>query len=235
MDLFAFIHASDPTNVRVVEREREVDEPWPLDTTVGRTVPLLQVAPNRADSELEASVERLLMKVVVAPKRSKWIPPGRLLVGAVLNVEVKVMAIPTLPFVTASVSTTLECEDEDHTDSVAEPNLGTIGAPQSFIISLDSSHHSGLTIAEAKVDSLVRSYTPVMTTATTVTSMVDSTLVAKDGTVKPSLFATDSYSAGGADPNTGVFSNLSGSDFLVGGIRTVIDPDTDLQKVYVPQ
>ncbi|GKF91941.1 hypothetical protein Tco_0275642, partial [Tanacetum coccineum] len=40
---------------------------------------------------------------------------------------------------------------------------------------------------------------------------------------------------GRADPNTGVFSDLSGSKFLVGGIRTVIDPNTDLQKVYVPQ
>ncbi|GKG44610.1 hypothetical protein Tco_0486048, partial [Tanacetum coccineum] len=28
---------------------------------------------------------------------------------------------------------------------------------------------------------------------------------------------------------------LSGSDFLVSGIRTVINPDTDLQKTYVPQ
>nr|GFC71821.1 hypothetical protein [Tanacetum cinerariifolium] len=31
------------------------------------------------------------------------------------------------------------------------------------------------------------------------------------------------------------FFDLSGSDFLVGGIRIVIDPDSNLQKVYVPQ
>ncbi|GJT19056.1 hypothetical protein Tco_0877762 [Tanacetum coccineum] len=67
----------------------------------------------------------------------------------------------------ASVSTTSERKDRDHTDSVAEPNLRTIGA---------------LT-----------------------------------------------------DPIIGVFSDLTGSDFLVGVIRTVINPDTDLQKVYVPQ
>nr|GEW23188.1 hypothetical protein [Tanacetum cinerariifolium] len=59
MDPFDFIHAADPTKVRVVEREREVDEPRLLNTTVGRTIPLLPVAPGRADSELEASVERL--------------------------------------------------------------------------------------------------------------------------------------------------------------------------------
>nr|GFA65412.1 hypothetical protein [Tanacetum cinerariifolium] len=67
---------------------------------------------------------------------------------------------------------------------------------------------------EAEVDSLVRSSTPIMTTATTVTSTVDSTLVAKEKPVKPSLFAADSSSVGGADPNTGVFSDLTGSDFL---------------------
>nr|GFA75166.1 hypothetical protein [Tanacetum cinerariifolium] len=69
-------------------------------------------------------------------------------------------------------------EDEDHTDVVAEPNLCTIGAPQRFVISLNSSHHSGPTIAEAKVDSLVRSSAHIMTIATIVTPMVDSALVA---------------------------------------------------------
>ncbi|GJZ64937.1 hypothetical protein Tco_0621633 [Tanacetum coccineum] len=59
MDIFAFIHTPDPTKVRVVKRERNEDEPRLLDTTIGRTVPLLPVAPDRADSELGASVERL--------------------------------------------------------------------------------------------------------------------------------------------------------------------------------
>nr|GEW81573.1 hypothetical protein [Tanacetum cinerariifolium] len=39
----------------------------------------------------------------------------------------------------------------------------------------------------------------------------------------------------GIDLATGGFVDLSGSDFLVGGIRTVTSLDTDLQKVYVPQ
>nr|GEW88767.1 hypothetical protein [Tanacetum cinerariifolium] len=410
MDLFTFIHAPDPTKVRVVEREREVDEPRLLDTTVGHTVPLLSVAPDRADSELKASVERLfdkdgsgaqteqgdsarggpdadihnyvsagssrpftsgqggaqgkqrvityynckceetdtsslvnhnaylasssapqiayaqmdqqsseysppeaglvvpvfqkgddpidainhmmlfltsvvasrypttnnqlrtssnphqqatinngrvtiqpiqgrqnfvsagssrpytseeggaqgkqrvitcynckgechMFKQCTKPRRKRdaeWFKDKvllRLLVRAVLNAEVGVMAIPTLPFVAAYVSTTSDRDDEDHTNSVAEPNLRTIRDPQ-------------------------RSSTPVMTTATTVTSMVDSTLVAKERTIKPSLFAADSSSAGGVDPNTGVFLDLSNNDLFVGGIRTVIDPDTDIQKVY---
>ncbi|GJX33146.1 hypothetical protein Tco_0243001 [Tanacetum coccineum] len=227
-----------------------------------------QIAPNRADNELEASVERLFDKggsgnqieqgdsvvdVGGASHPSKKLREDhgtpsvayvggkfrsaikRLLVGDVLNVEVGVAAIPTLPFVTAYVSSMPEREAGDHTDSVAKPNLRTIGASQRFVISSDSSHHFSPTIAEAEVDSLVNSSVPIITTVTTVTSTVDPALVVKERPVKPSLFFADSSSAGGADPNTGVFSNLTGSDFLVGGIRTVIDPDTDLQKVYVRQ
>ncbi|GJW27269.1 ribonuclease H-like domain-containing protein [Tanacetum coccineum] len=59
MDIFAFIHTPDPTKVKVVERERNEDEPLLLETTIGRTVPLLPVAPDRAESELEASIDRL--------------------------------------------------------------------------------------------------------------------------------------------------------------------------------
>ncbi|GJZ72960.1 hypothetical protein Tco_0637106 [Tanacetum coccineum] len=245
MDIFAFIHASDPTKVKIVERERNKGEPLLLETTIGRTVPLLPVAPDRADTELEASVDRLFDEggsgnqteqgdsagdgkgddiqpvsehadtvvedvAPLQPRRGRSVSVvQRLLAGAVLNAEVRVAAIPTLPFVTASVSTTLEHKVGDHTDSVAGPNLRTIRAPQRFVISSDSSHHSGANVVEAEVDSVKP--------------------------VKPSLFSADSSLAGGADPNTCVFSDLTSSYFLVGGIRTVIDPDTDLQKVYVPQ
>nr|GFA11670.1 hypothetical protein [Tanacetum cinerariifolium]GFA65351.1 hypothetical protein [Tanacetum cinerariifolium] len=51
-------------------------------------------------------------------------------------------------------------------------------------------------------------------------------------TAEPSMFAADSSSAGGADPNAGIFSDHTRSDFLVGCVRTFIDPNTNLQKVY---
>ncbi|GKD53841.1 hypothetical protein Tco_1287228 [Tanacetum coccineum] len=159
----------------------------------------------------------------------------RLLAGVVLNVEVGVAAIPTLPFVTASVSSMPEREAGDYTDSVAEPVLRTIGAPQRFVISLDSSHHSGPAIMEVEVDSLVRSSAPIMKAVTTITLTVNPTLIVKEKTMKPSLFYADSSSAGESDPKTDVFSDLTGSDFLVGGIRTVINPESDPQKTYVPQ
>ncbi|GJT32646.1 hypothetical protein Tco_0923065 [Tanacetum coccineum] len=59
MDLLSFIHVADPTKVKVGERERAEGEARLLDSTVGRVVPLLSVAPARADSELEASVDGL--------------------------------------------------------------------------------------------------------------------------------------------------------------------------------
>ncbi|GJZ17591.1 hypothetical protein Tco_0553714, partial [Tanacetum coccineum] len=59
MDLLSFIRTADPTKVRIGERQRAEDEPKLLDTTIGRVVPLLPIAPDRAESELEASVDKL--------------------------------------------------------------------------------------------------------------------------------------------------------------------------------
>nr|GEV18363.1 hypothetical protein [Tanacetum cinerariifolium] len=139
MNLFTFIHAPDPTKVRVVEREQDVDEPRLLDSTVGRTVSLLLVVLDRVDSELEASVERLF-------------------------------------------------DEGDSVNRTEEGNYAR-GGPDVDI-------------------------QPVVEAANIVTE--------------------DTTPSGGADPNTSVFSDLTSNDFLVGGIRTVIDPDTNLHKVYVP-
>nr|GEY37777.1 hypothetical protein [Tanacetum cinerariifolium] len=238
---------------------------------------LLLVVPDRAESELDASVERLfdeggsgnqteqvdsasggkdadIQRVIEAVdtvvedlKEDYGTPSGtpvsgksrstlkRLLPRAVLNAEVEVAAIPTLPFMTASISSTPKHKGRDHTDSVVGPNLHAIGTPPRFIISSDSFYHSDTNVAEAEVDSLIRSSVPIMTTVTTITSTIDPASVTKKKLVKPSPFFVDSSSAGGTDPTTGVFSDLTSSNFLVGAIRIVIDPDTDLQKVYVPQ
>ncbi|GKE97469.1 hypothetical protein Tco_0020820, partial [Tanacetum coccineum] len=159
----------------------------------------------------------------------------RLFTRAVQNAEVRGEPNLTLPFVTSFISATPERKDEGHTKFVTGLNLQTISAPQSFVISSDSSHHSGANIAEAEVDSFARPSISVITAATTVNSTTDLVVVVKEKVVKPSLFVADSSSTGGADRNVGIFSDLTRSDFLVSGVRTVIDPDIDLQKVYVPR
>nr|GEV69718.1 transposase (putative), gypsy type [Tanacetum cinerariifolium] len=205
MNLFAFIHTPDPTKVKVVERKRVKDEPLLLQTTVGRTVPLLLVAPDRADSELETSIDKLFDEGGSGSQAGQGDFAG---VGEGTNIQPVTEStdivtedvaplqprrqgepIPTFPFVTYFVSAMPEHDGGDHTDSMTGLNLRTISAPQ-------------------------RSSVPVMTAVTTTTSTADPAVVVKEKTAKPSLFAVDSSSAAEVDPNVGVFSDLTGSDFL---------------------
>ncbi|GKA32757.1 hypothetical protein Tco_0719124 [Tanacetum coccineum] len=109
-----------------------------------------------------------------------------------------------------------ERESEDQTDSMAGANLRTITAPPRFVISLNSSHHSGANIVEAEVNSFARPSIPLMTVATAVTSTVDPATTFKEKIVGSSVFGGDS-SGGRADHTIGGFSDLIGSDFIVGG------------------
>ncbi|GJT90193.1 retrovirus-related pol polyprotein from transposon TNT 1-94, partial [Tanacetum coccineum] len=54
-----FLHKNKEGGLKVVERERNEDKPLLLETTIGRTVSILPVAPDHAESELDASVEKL--------------------------------------------------------------------------------------------------------------------------------------------------------------------------------
>nr|GEW85316.1 hypothetical protein [Tanacetum cinerariifolium] len=222
MDIFAFIHTPNPTKVRIVERERneEVSVKRLFDEGgSGNQTEQGDSAGGEPNTNIQPVVEAVDITV-----------ENRLLAGVVLNAKVRVAAIPTLPFVTNSVSTMPEREGGDHVDSVTEPNLRTIGAPQRFFISSDSSHHSGTNVAEAEVDSLIKSSVLIMRTATTINSTDDPTSVAKEKLVKPSPFSADSSSADGTDPTTCVFSDLTGSDFLVGAIRTVREEEIESLK-----
>ncbi|GKA47280.1 hypothetical protein Tco_0740163 [Tanacetum coccineum] len=264
-DLLSFIQSADPTKVRVGERQRAEDEPKLLDTTVGRVVPLLPIAPARAESELDASVEWLFDEggsgnlaeqgdsasgghVVGIPLVSEAAETVVEYVGPLQpkrqrkrKTIVSDSGGPSHPpkklredHETSIGPSVAERESEDQTDSMVGANLRTITAPPRFVISSDSSHHSGVNIAKAEVDSFAKPSIPLMTVATTVTSTVDPATTVKEKFVEPSIFYGDS-SGGGSDHTIGGFSDLTGSDFIVGGIRTVISPDTDLQKVYVPQ
>nr|GEU84200.1 hypothetical protein [Tanacetum cinerariifolium] len=73
---------------------------------------------------------------------------------------------------------------------------------------------------------------PVITSATVTTPTADPAAIAKEKLIGSFIFGVDSPSAGGSHPIPGGLSDCTGGDFLIGGIRTVIDPDSNLQKVY---
>nr|GEZ12394.1 hypothetical protein [Tanacetum cinerariifolium] len=209
--LFTFIHAYDPTKVKIVEREQVGDEPLLLQTIVVRTVPLLLVVPDHADSELETSIDKLFdegdsvaeagwsshpLKKLREDHRTPSGPSiagtyrstvQRLLARVVLNAEARGDLIPTLPFVTSFVSATPERECNDHTDSMTGLYLRTISASQ-------------------------RSSVPVMTVVTTTTPTADLVVVVKEKTAEPSVFVADSSFANGADPNADSGTNGSRLD-----------------------
>nr|GEX31347.1 hypothetical protein [Tanacetum cinerariifolium] len=130
MNLLSFIRTTDPTKVRVAERQRV--EPRLLETTVGRVVMLLPVASTCASSELKLALTSFLIRGLVGMVKKKKIcccdasgpshPPKKL--------------------------------REDY-----GALGGAFAAGKSrFVISSDYSLHSGANIAKAEVDSIARTY-----------------------------------------------------------------------------
>ncbi|GJT48930.1 hypothetical protein Tco_0975087 [Tanacetum coccineum] len=225
LDFLAFIQVVDPAKVKVGERERIEEEARLLDSTVGRVVPLLPVALTHADSELEASVDRLFdeggsvdqgdsaagggqetkTEIVTGirfvadenvvtekpkhPRKKRQAvtdasgfshPPKKLrgdhrtssgaamggkslsvlkelLASSMLNVEVGVATVVTLPMITSSVFATPEHESGVLSDSIIGLNLRTIGASERFVIFSDSSHHSATNASGPEDDLIIRS------------------------------------------------------------------------------
>ncbi|GJR74689.1 reverse transcriptase domain-containing protein [Tanacetum coccineum] len=221
---------ADPTKVRVGERQHAEDEPKLLDTTMGHVVPLLPIAPARAESELDASVDRLFDEG----------GSGNLAERGDSASGGHVVGIPMVSEATETVVEDVAPLQPKH-QIKRKMIVSNAGGPSHPPKKLKEDHGTstgpsvaGANIAEAKVDSFARPSIPLMTVATTVTSTVDPAITVKEKFVESSVFGGDS-SAGRADHTVGGFSDLTGSDFIVGGIRTVISPDTGLQKVYVPQ
>ncbi|GKF50931.1 hypothetical protein Tco_0147398, partial [Tanacetum coccineum] len=139
------------------------------------------------------------------PKRSKkksvtYDSEGcMLLQDSRLLVEQGVPALPTLPFITSSVTASPLEEGGDYTDSVTGPSLRTVGPSTRFVVLSDYSHHSGAKSADPEVDSLIRFAVSVMTEATTVTTIATTVAipagVGKDKSVPhPSVFGSSSSS-----------------------------------------
>nr|GFA60732.1 hypothetical protein [Tanacetum cinerariifolium] len=169
-------------------------------------------APDRGESELEASVDKLFDEGGSGIQAEQGDPAGGRGGLAKTSKEKETVVAGA--------------GEPSHPPKKLREDHGTLSGA-----SIYSSHLSGANIVEAGVDSFVRPFVSVIIAATTVTSTVDPAIVIKEKIVKPSLFSANSTSAGGTDPAMGSFTDLYGSDFLVGGIHTVISLDTDLQKV----
>lgn len=82
-----------------------------------------------------------------------------LLSSSMLNCVRGVDPLPTVPFVSSSVSATSECEVEAEAEASSGAHLGPIGPVERFVILLDSSSHFGA--YDTEVDSFSRSLAPL--------------------------------------------------------------------------
>nr|GEV42669.1 hypothetical protein [Tanacetum cinerariifolium] len=111
-----------------------------------------------------------------------------LLDSSKLDAEIRVTATATVPLITSSVTPTSKRKGGDLANSVSSPNLLTKPAAVRFVISLDSSYHSGTHVVDVEVSSLVRSNildTSVMTAAVATTAVGTSLVSLSKVTVKP--------------------------------------------------
>ncbi|GJV49536.1 hypothetical protein Tco_1439748 [Tanacetum coccineum] len=231
MDTFPFIRTPDPTKVKVVEQERhgcwsgtQVEQGDFVSDGDGRDTDVQPIA-TAADTISENVVplqpsRHKKRKTIVVNTGGPSHPPKK------LRKDYETPGGPSIAGKSRSAVQRLLAG--------AVLNAETVNAPQRFVISPNSSHHSGANIAEAEVDSFARPSVPILTVATTVTLTSGPAANVQEKTIKPSVFAADSSSAGG-DLNASVFSDLIESNFLISGIRIVIDPEFDLQRVYVPR
>ncbi|GKA84643.1 hypothetical protein Tco_0806238, partial [Tanacetum coccineum] len=147
----------------------------------------------------------------------------KLLATSILNAEVGVAAIPTLPFVTSYVSATPEKDGDDFTDVVTGPNLRTIGPSVRFVISPDSSYHSSTKATEAEVESIPRSADPPIMTEVVVTTeaagvsshLFPKTVVDTSSRFGPDLFI-DSDFADTERPVTASTTQRPGKELSIG-------------------
>ncbi|GJW34050.1 hypothetical protein Tco_0054082 [Tanacetum coccineum] len=155
----------------------------------------------------------------VSKKRSGSVTGGkspsvlnRLLQDSRLTVEQGVSALPTLPFITSSVT--------------ASPFWRSGGRDRAKS-------------ADPEVDSLARSAAPVMTEATTVATVATTvailTDVSKDKSAPhPSVFGSSSSSEK-TDRTLSLFAGRSGSGFDAGSIRAEEAVGAGSEEIYVPE
>ncbi|GJS64695.1 hypothetical protein Tco_0679259 [Tanacetum coccineum] len=144
-----------------------------------------------------------------------------LLARSILDAEVGVAAVATLPLVTSSVSATPERKDGNPVESITGANLRTIGPSERFVISSDSSNHFSTNVAKAEVDSVIRYAAPfpMMTKAVITASAASALSVLKTAVqatpqFQPSIFH-DSSSSGTIKPDASGSSHRPRKELLM--------------------
>nr|GEV90635.1 dynein regulator LIS1 [Tanacetum cinerariifolium] len=191
MDLFAFIQVTNPTKVKVGERERAEGEAKLVDSIVRHVVPLLSVAPAHVDSELEASTDRLFDEGGNADQRDFAAGDGQeteteLVTGVRIVVDENVAA-ENLKRLRKKRKVVTDASGSSYPPKKLRGDNETSSGDAIG----DSSHHSSKNASGAEDDSVIRSaiVPPVMTEAVITTHVVNASSVSvlESGTKIPSL------------------------------------------------
>ncbi|GKE88385.1 hypothetical protein Tco_1565860, partial [Tanacetum coccineum] len=236
MDLNAFIRTVDPHKVRIVERAMDENKRPIVTVAKHRTVTLLLTSGvafvgGQDNVESIVPITDHVETKTPRPKRTKKKrvsrgsermsaashPPKRLRADYGTTSGSANGALPTLSFITSSVTASPLEEGGDHTDSVTGSSLWSVAASARFVVLSDSSHHSATNSAGPEGDSFVRSVVPVMTEATTVTTIATTVAIPADvgkdkSTPHLSVFGSSSSSEK-TDRTLSLFTGRPGSGF----------------------
>ncbi|GJX70094.1 hypothetical protein Tco_0307265 [Tanacetum coccineum] len=235
MDLFAFIRHSDPTKVRVRERNLAEREVKLLKMTEGCTVslgPPVTAAPGDSSDSIDRLfdegndagqehsfekdddvLEEAISKDASEKLRDDYqsLPPNtsRKSLAALRGIIPEGSDLPsgaTEPLIVAFVA---PMPDVGPVDSVSELNLRTLPPHVRYVVSSDGSHHSG---SYSEATSFVRSLVadaPIVTVAVTTTVDADVVAGSKARDVSKDFENIgDSTSAGGVNVDAGSISKL---------------------------
>nr|GEU63417.1 hypothetical protein [Tanacetum cinerariifolium] len=252
MDLFAFIGHSDPTKVRIGERNLADREIKLLKMTEGRTIllnPPVTAAPRDSGDSIDkmfdegndANQERSVGKDecfggVEGRPPIFTSPSGGKSLSALRGMVPEGSAIPsdaTEPLVTASVT---PMSDVGLVDSVFGLNLRTRPPRVRYVVSSDSSHYSG---SYSETASLVRSPADVPVVTVAVTTTVDANVATGPKTKdapKDLEHIGDSSSACGVDADAVSISKLKKPSNSSDSFYASQSLDTKtMHRVYVPR
>ncbi|GKE62001.1 hypothetical protein Tco_1512368, partial [Tanacetum coccineum] len=247
MDLFAFICHSDPTKVRVGERNLAEREVKLLKMTEGRTVSLGPPV-TAAFGDSSDSIDRLN---VVGDASGSAYPPKKLRddyqslppntsgksLAALRGIIPKGSNLPsgsTEPLIVASMA---PMPDVGPVDSISRLNLRTRPPHVRYVVSSDGSHHS---CSYSEATSFVRSLVadaPVVTVAVTTTVDADVAAGSKARDVSKDFENIgDSTSVCGVNVDAANISKLKKTSTSSDSFYASQSPDTEtMHRAYIPR